>query len=411
MLQEQKAFLLEANEVRAMAQGRWTDIYRALAPGLFDKALERPGSHGPCPLPTHGKRSRDGFRFFRHELGPSGNGGGICNTCGPISDGFALLMRLYGWNFQQTLFQVFAVLGGRLDAMERNRRGAKPLSQPKKTLEPFDAVDPDFDVEKARKLLNELNSMWASAVPITDPTAKPLREYFKARGLDLRPEHYPQELRFHPRLRYWGRDEDKGTPILLGHFPAILARMADQNGDPATIHRTYLSPMGRKANVPEAKKMMPVLPFRRLSGGAIRLYPADGYKRLHVAEGIETALAVRMLLNHSEPVWAVGTAGLMERFEPPKGIEEVWVWADKDRKVVGEFAANELVMRLAKHGIKSYSIVPPVPVPPKAKTIDWLDMVATWGVEAIQRSEFFLALMRKLRLPLIAGSRRSPSAS
>lgn len=90
-------------EVKNAAQGRWDDIFRALAPKLA-QAQEKPGRH--CPCPVHG--GVDGFRLFKnYEL----KGDGICNTCGAKTDGFDLLCWVNGWTFFATLQAVAAYLG------------------------------------------------------------------------------------------------------------------------------------------------------------------------------------------------------------------------------------------------------------------------------------------------------------
>src|SRR5690606_19546827 len=63
--------------------------------------------------------------------------------------------------------------------------------------------------------------------------------------------------------------------------------------------------------------------------------------------GIETALAVMKL--YRIPCWASATAGLMEKFIPPEGIERVTVFGDNDASFTGQKAAYALAHRLA-HG-------------------------------------------------------------
>ena len=63
-----------------------------------------------------------------------------------------------------------------------------------------------------------------------------------------------------------------------------------------------------------------------------------------MAEGIETALAVRQMTD--EPVWSMVSSTLMAKFEPPPTIEKVVIFADNDRNYSGQKAAYTLANRL-----------------------------------------------------------------
>jgi putative DNA primase/helicase len=103
--------------------------------------------------------------------------------------------------------------------------------------------------------------------------------YLNARLGHIEP---PQSLRYAASLRY--HDD------VLSYHPAMVAIVTDAGGKPVNIHRTYLTRDGRKAGVPQPRKMMPgSLP----KGSAIGLAPPAG--RLGIAEGIETALAAMKL--------------------------------------------------------------------------------------------------------------------
>jgi hypothetical protein len=156
---------------------------------------------------------------------------------------------------------------------------------------------------------------------------------------------------------------------LIGRFPASVALVTGADGVPVTVHRTYLTADGRKAPVPEPRKLMEY-PGHRLVGGAIRL-TAPG-PVLGVAEGIETALAVH--LRTGMPVWSAVSASLLARPEPPAGTNLVMVWADRDRSGAGEAAALSLRERLLQRGISVAVHLPPGPIPAGAKGIDWADV-------------------------------------
>ena len=94
---------LDKFTVKQAAAGRWAEIFSALAPQLR-LAQAHPGKHCPCPI--HG--GTDGFRLFPNY---QERGNGICNTCGPKSDGFQMLMWLHEWTFPEAIEKVGNYLG------------------------------------------------------------------------------------------------------------------------------------------------------------------------------------------------------------------------------------------------------------------------------------------------------------
>lgn len=190
--------------------------------------------------------------------------------------------------------------------------------------------------------------------------------YLTWRGLKL--PQWPSSLRWVVELPYWLDRE------LLGHFPAMLARFTAPDDKSGNIQRTYLIEPGRKADVPECRKMMsgPV-PY----GGAVRL--GDPAEVMGVAEGVETALAAS-LLNDGLPVWAtVSTAGLL-RFQPPSVCRKLLVFGDRDENFAGLAAAGALAHRLrtAKLPIEAEVRIPDSGAPDQpylANKVDWNDVL------------------------------------
>ncbi|BBL92754.1 hypothetical protein TthHC11_02880 [Thermus thermophilus] len=211
--------------------------------------------------------------------------------------------------------------------------------------------------EERRRLLEAL---WARAVPIDRPGAGLGRRYLEARGLSLEAVlpglHH---LRLHPGLEYREGEE------VLGTFPVLLARVEHPVHGLVALHRTYLSPDGRgKAQVPSPKKLTRVVLEGGLRGAAIRLYAPEG-GILAVAEGIETALAVREAAGL--PAWAAVSAGGLEAWDPPPNVAEVVIAADGDER--GVSAGKKLARRLLALGIAVRLAVPP-------EGTDWLDVLA-----------------------------------
>jgi hypothetical protein len=340
-----KTSKIEAYAVREFAAGRWTDILAVIAPTLA-LSLSRPGRHVPCPI--HG--GKDGFRLFRDV---DETGGGVCNTCGIFHDGFALLMWVHRWSFPEALWAVAHELGMTDDKVCEPRRVRALSPRPK---------------ERDREsVIEALNRVWQQAFEPADRRAALLRAYLANRGLS-EVKLDGEVVRFHPALGYWQRD-DRNEPELVGRYPAMVALVTGADGAPVTVHRTYLTPEGRKAHVSAPKKLMGY-PGNRLVGGAIRLFPPG--PTLGVAEGSETALAVR--LRTGMPVWSALSAGLLARLEPPAETSLVVVWADRDRSGAGEAAALSLRERLLQRGIPVAVHLPPGPIPARAKGIDWADV-------------------------------------
>ncbi|MES1933237.1 phage P4 alpha zinc-binding domain-containing protein [Salinisphaera shabanensis T35B1] len=348
---------LDVRHVASVAENNWAEIFKVLAPDLED-AIARPGRHGPCPL--HG--GTDGFRLFRdvHKTG-----GGICNQCGPFADGFALIQSLNGWRFRETLEAVAACVG-----IERSdSRNIPPVRRRR-----FRENEATHDAAQARR---KLRQVWEASVSLHDPSAEPLRRYLSSRGQLQMALSNSKVIRFHPGLPYY--DEDH---VLLGHFPAMVSLVRDRTGEAGSIHRTYLTQDGQKADVPKAKKLMvPHYGPGTLGGGAIPLNEHHGM--LGLAEGIETALSVTLATGI--PTWSCVSATMLERFEPPENVHTIIVWADKDLSGAGQKAAASLKLRMWELGKTCCIMSPPGEVPEGSKSIDWNDVLLRKGVSGFPR--------------------------
>lgn len=339
--------------VKARAAGAWDRILLELSPAIAS-ALDRPGLvHIDCPI--HG--GRKDFRVFRDV---AETGGGVC-TCGTWPDGFALIGAVNGWSFKETLSEV-----GRLVL------GDKP------TLSPVSRITRKRDTAREDAAIRQrLTALWRGSFSLTKKEAEPGRTYLVNRGLML-PAGL-QGVRYHPAMAYY---DEEGK--LAGRFPGLLALVTAPDGQPVTIHRTFLSADGRKAPVASPKKLCAHAACRPLQGASIRLFPAA--ETLAVAEGIETALAVTQL--SGIPCWATVSAGLMEQFVPPPGVRMVRIFADRDSpnkghpQGHGQEAAEKLARRLTESGVAAKIELPPMPIPVGRKGVDWLDVLE--GVNAIR---------------------------
>ncbi len=324
--------------LREQARGQWCRILLTLAPEL-EAAVQRAPRHVSCPV--HG--GKDGFRLFRDW---EETGGGICNTCGNFPSGFRLLQWLTGWDFPQTLAAVAEVLGNKgISTPNFNGNGHAHRR----------------DDDWVRQLLRQT---WAQGVPLNHELAKPARLYLQHRGIS----GPVPDCRCHPHLPYFK------DGVEMGKYPALLFILRDQWGKAVTIHRLYLMSQGQKAPVPSPKKTMPYPSDRRLMGALVQLgQPENG--TLALAEGIETALAVREATG--QVCWAATSATLLEAAEVSLRIRRVIIWGDNDQSQAGQKAALRLAERLVKEGRKVKVNI--TKRPPDKKSWDWNDVLVQQG--------------------------------
>jgi len=188
--------------------------------------------------------------------------------------------------------------------------------------------------------------------------------YLQSRGL---PENCLEDvgdevLRFHPSRKYWETTE-AGDPVLVGTFPAMVARVTDRDGAGVTLHCTYLSDEGAgKAPVASPKKIMPPSTEGGTRGASVKLQAAGSV--LGLAEGIETALAVHAATG--QRCWSCLSAHGLETVDLPAEVQAAHIWGDSDP--VGERSALRLAETLRAKGIAVY-----LHLPAKAGK-DWLDI-------------------------------------
>lgn len=277
---------VDFDTVKAEATGRWTGIFSELGIDVGE------GNHQACPL-CGGK---DRFRYDNKD----GKGTYICGQCG-AGDGWVLVQKVLGCDFAEAVKQVKPIIGI-VDKTEY---------VPKKTISP----EILRDIFKGSKKASKANGVG---------------KYLKGRGLEI----VPTKLRFHPGMK----EPDSGNT-----YPAMLGIVSMPDGEAVTIHRTFLNPeTWGKAPVDKPKKLMPGL--KKISGGAIRIFPQTEAGMVGIAEGIETAIACMQSLKI--PTWAAVSSSMMEAFEPPVDIKTVCIFGDNDKNFTGQKAAYKLANRL-----------------------------------------------------------------
>ncbi len=193
--------------------------------------------------------------------------------------------------------------------------------------------------------------VWAQCVRLTP--GDPVMRYLKRRGFDgVWP--LPEVLRLHRALPYrHGADE-------LGKFPAMVAPVVAPDGCTVALHRTYLTPDGRKANVPNPKKLTGAAGL--LAGACIPLHkPSRG--SIGVAEGIETALAARCA--SGIPTVASYCASNLATWQWPVDVRRLVIFADAD--AAGRDAAEALSGRAMAARLRCDVLTP------SAEGADWCD--------------------------------------
>jgi putative DNA primase/helicase len=286
------------DDIADLTRNRWREILPSLG---IDAGFLR-GAHTPCPL-CGGK---DRFRFNDWQ----GKGRWLCNHCTPGGgDGFNLLQRLHGWNFRETADQIRCVLGGGFERLPsctskpREKRNTGTASQ---------------RTGYARHLWHQ-----SEAVTLDDPVDR----YLKRRTGIV---EMPLNVRYKPEMIYRNPDGSDSA------YPAMIARVQDADGRMVAVHRTYLTPDGYKADVPNPKQVSGNLP----PGSAVRLYSPS--EKLGIAEGIETAISAAEAFD--VPVWAALSANGLSCWIPPQEATEVIIFGDNDG--AGRNSAQKLHDRL-----------------------------------------------------------------
>jgi putative DNA primase/helicase len=229
-----------------------------------------------------------------------------------------------GWDFRRTAAEVEAILA---DVK------ISPLKPQRST------------VQKRASL----QRMWETSNPIK--RGDPASLWLKNRVGNIL---FPSCLRYTEKMVY------AGDPPTYHH--GMIARVDGPDGSPQTIHRTYITQDGQKADVEEVRRLMPgtVEP-----GSAVRLFEPKG-GILAVAEGIETALAVLKIT--ALPCWATINTTNMQAFTPPKDVEELYIFGDNDAKFAGQAAAYTLAKKFASK-IRVHVILP------EKVGMDWNDVL------------------------------------
>lgn len=237
----------------------------------------------------------------------------FCFGCGVSGNHFKFLMEHDGLSFPRAVEEVAAMAGVSMPS-------AKPLTEEEKAEARRRAAErerrkaqqaAEAEVETKRRVMSAAQ-IWRETIPAPGTLVQTYQEW---RGLAFVDD---ENIRFHPAL-----ERNPERPSGDTH-PAMVCRVQDAQGRGCAVWRIYLARDGCGKS-PEFEN--PKLGYGPASGGAVRI---GGLARnIGIAEGVETAKAVREL-GTSFPVWAaLSTSGIVG-FTIPPGVERVTVFPDPD---------------------------------------------------------------------------------
>lgn len=434
-------YRIDVNAVREAARGHWDAIFWALAPA-FKAAMQHPGKHVPCPVhggkdgfrlfPDYEQAGpcvcntcgsfRDGFAAlewlhgwgFAETLEKVARVLGLNPSCeeevlererldrvyrgvvlsmneskheADVYEGFVVLIedeisssvrRLGTRSLQAVLAAANVKAYERVEIVlatrERiRRRSGKTLTRYIWSIRRLMAKDEEARAAAQealynRRLAEAITDCWQRARRLDprDFRQRPLLNYLESRRIA------DNDLRFFEDIRFENGVLD---PETKRWFPAMTAAVRDVNGRLVTLHRTLLSSFGTKADVATPKRLMKLPQGRTISGCAIHI--GELGEVLALAEGIETALSVAISTNI--PCWACICAHGLEVVEIPQTVQEVLIFADKDRSNTGQSSAEKLAQRLQADGLTVRVMSIREEIPDAAKGIDCNDLLCRYG--------------------------------
>ncbi|WP_373998699.1 toprim domain-containing protein [Bdellovibrio bacteriovorus] len=318
--------VFDLKDVKNKANGHWLGVLSKN--GIPAHFLTN--KNGPCPF--CGGKNR--WRWDNKD----GNGSGYCHQCDARGDGFKILGKWLDLSSRKDFPKLLRIVAESLvgiDCFGFGNTAIYPASKGK-------------SIESVKKFWAESQAIYESS---------PAAIYLASRGL-MNPGEI-EGLRWHPNMPFYHDNK------YVGRFPALVSKISDFNKNITGIHRIYLTEEGEKLTLGEPKKIL-----GSVAGGAIRF--DEPKEILHIAEGVETSLAIREVVK--EPTWSAISATNLRRVAVPDKVVTVVIWADLDANLVGEMAAAELARRLCHEG-KTVFVKVPEPIPQSdLKKADWLDV-------------------------------------
>jgi hypothetical protein len=187
---------------------------------------------------------------------------------------------------------------------------------PQRHIDRWDFAAIDAEAQDRRRSEDDLvaigraQTLWAEA---GDPRIPRVKRYLESRALALPAELTGSGLRYHPRTPW--RHENTGETLRI---PCLLA--AFRSIDEAAVTAIHRIRLDRPELWPKAERRM----LGSVRRSAVMMDAAND--QLVIGEGVETCLAARQL--GFEPVWAVGSVGLIAQFPLIDGVQGLIILAE-----------------------------------------------------------------------------------
>ena len=328
--------------------GRWTEIFNEfISDDRFHQALAKKGKHVPSPFNLDSKK--DGFRLdpdFENK-----NGRGYDNASGSMN-GVDIIAQLTGDTTEQVSHKIHQFIDGQ--EVQRSQQTPEQVATRQAEIERSKVEQAEAEQGKL-----EFAQKQVASILTQDKNNDHLSGYLESRGLGAAIENINPAIFAVDSLYY-----DKKTST-----PGIVAPVVNNAGEVQFLHRTYLNDQNEKNPDLEAnKKVTPKIKadaYDHSYGVKVNNASNKDSKTIHVAEGIESALAVSIITNNQDPVISTINTGGMVKFMPGDTSKNVVIWADNDE--AGVKAANALKKNLDRAGINANINLP------KTKGHDFLD--------------------------------------
>jgi len=346
-----ESLILDKEQINIEADRRWGDILSTLAGDAFESVNGR-NKGGPCVFCGGTDRA------YKHKDFDS-NGVICCRQC-KGGDGYAVIMEVNGWDFQEVLARVAKHLGMFIGhpGLEIYKNGDRP--PPKRKLEPRPEPPPDDDLPRRKKWIENI---WDRTIEDDGR----IKTFHKERGLYIPVPPTLRLIKEFPTHFSFDKDKDFGA----SRHPVIVAQYLFK-GEMSGLHILYLDPVKpMKANVKVQRRTLRCVD--NLAGSSIQLYETIPDEPLMICEGIESALAMREISNI--PVWAAGPRNLMESILIPDYIKAVYIGVDKDLNNGGRESATALAERLYRDYELDFlgTTEPDIELTDGIEKVDWND--------------------------------------
>lgn len=325
--------------------GNWHKIFNEFVsdPNLH-LALINPGK-SRAPSPFNASSKKDGFRFDKDFEAKGGLG--FCNAQGAMS-GVGMIAFLNASTTKEVASQIHKFLDGKTIDIVKTRTDIELARNKQKNQ---DLHKLDF----SRKLISKI---------LKQPTNNKFRDsYLKSRGLAKTIPFLNHDIRSIANLYY-----NKTT-----HLPAMVSVVRNEDNKIAFLHKVYLDDKGNKATIDAPKQVTyhtRADAYQRPFLAQVNSPTKNNSKVEHVAEGIETALAVALITKNKDRVVSSINSHGMTMFEPQANTKQVHIWADHDK--AGIEAAQKLQAKLLSTGKVKVQVVMP-----RQQGHDFLDELRT----------------------------------